>query len=96
MFSDFLEETMEVYRDDMLVKSLCTTNYIQHLRQAFDVFNSYQMKLNPEKCILRVSPKQFLRYLVTQKGIEAHLGQIKAILSIPHHITIKYIQRLIR
>lgn len=57
MFSNLLGETMEVYIDDMLVKSICAANHIRHLCQAFDVLNSYQMKLNLEECTFGVSSR---------------------------------------
>ena len=37
MFVDYLEETMEVYIDDMLVKSLLAEQHMDHLRQAFEL-----------------------------------------------------------
>lgn len=55
MFSKFLGEIMEVYIDNMLVKSFCAVDHVQYFRQAFDILNSYQMKLNLENCTFRVS-----------------------------------------
>ena len=37
MFADYLGDTMEVYIDDMLVKSLLTEQHLDLLRQAFEV-----------------------------------------------------------
>lgn len=65
MFSNFLRETIDIYIDDMLVKSLCVVDHVQHLRQAFNVLDSYQMKLNPKKCTFEVSSGEFFGYLVT-------------------------------
>ena len=42
---------MEVYIDDMLVKSLRENDHIEHLEECFKVLNMYQMKLNPTKCV---------------------------------------------
>ncbi|KAL5557494.1 hypothetical protein UlMin_039730 [Ulmus minor] len=55
MFSDYLGKTMEVYIDDMLVKSLSAEQHLDHLRQAFEVLRKYNMKLNPTKCSFGVS-----------------------------------------
>ena len=41
---------MEVYIDDMLVKSVKAVLHITHLAEAFQVLKSYNMKLNPAKC----------------------------------------------
>lgn len=84
MFSKYLGDMMEVYVDSMLVKSLHVAHSILHLKQAFEVLDSYQMKLNYKKCIFGVSFRQFFRYLVTQQGIETHPRKIRAILNIPH------------
>lgn len=43
---------MEVYVDDMLVKSSKAMNHVDNLREAFDVLCKYNMKLNPAKCSL--------------------------------------------
>ena len=47
MFAAYLGSTMEVYIDDMLVKSLYARDHTTHLKQAFEVLDQHQMKLNP-------------------------------------------------
>lgn len=60
---------MEVYIDDMLVKSVKLEDHVKHLKQTFDIIERYIMKLNPSKCIFGVSVSLFLGHIVTQKGI---------------------------
>lgn len=60
---------MEVYIDDMLVKSLEAEDHISHLQQAFSTLRKYNMKLNPAKCSFDVSFGKFLGYIVTHRGI---------------------------
>ena len=50
IFKDLIGKTMEVYVDDMLVKSLVKTDHITHLREAFEVLRYHKMMLNPAKC----------------------------------------------
>ena len=76
MFAAFLGSTMEVYIDDMLVKSFYARDHTTHLKQAFEVLDQHQMKLNPTKCTFEVGSGQFLGYLVTQLGIESNPQQI--------------------
>lgn len=76
MFAEHLRTTMEVYIDDMLVKSLQARQYLDHFSQAFAVMRKYNMKLNPAKCSFGVSSCKFVGYMVTQCGIEANPDQI--------------------
>ena len=70
-FRDQLGDTMEVYIDDMLVKSKRAEDHVSHLEQTFEVLQKYGIKLNPSKCSFGVSARKFLGYIVTQRGIEA-------------------------
>ena len=80
MLKDFIEKTMEVSVDDMLVKSRATTDHVQHLGQMFSILKRYQIKLNPLKCTFGVGSGKFLRYMVNQLGIEANPEKIKVLL----------------
>ena len=71
MFKDQLGDTMEVYIDDMVVKSKEAKNHVRDLKQAFEILDQYNMKLNPSKCHFGVGSGKFLGYMVTKRGIEA-------------------------
>ena len=94
MFQPLLSSTMEVYIDDMLVKSKQLPDHAAHLQQTFDLPREYGMKLNPLKCAFGVSAARFLGFMVTQRGIEANPTQIKAILQSPAPSSKKGIQQL--
>ena len=83
MFRPLLGKTMEVYIDDLLVKSKKCLDHATHLQEAFEVLRAYDMKLNPSKCAFGVSAGRFLGFMVTQRGIEAKPAQLKAILESP-------------
>ena len=70
---------MEVYIDDMLVKSVKAKLHITHLAEAFQVLKSYNMKLNQAKCAFGVSAGKFLGFIVNSRGIEA-TDKIKVVL----------------
>lgn len=72
---------MEVYMDDMLVKSKEAENHIDDLANMFTTLRVYEMKLNPNKCIFRASSGKLLGYEVTQCRIEANLDKIKALIN---------------
>ena len=94
MFQPLLGSTMEVYIDDMLVKSKQRPDHATHLQQAFNLLREYGMKLNPLKCAFGVSVGRFLGFMVTQRGIEANPTQLKAILHSPTPSSKKEIQQL--
>ena len=72
MLCSLLEITMEVYIDDMLVKSKQRPDHAVHLQQTFDLRRKYGMKLNPLKCTFGLNVDRFLCFMVTQRGIEAN------------------------
>ena len=59
MFQKQIRTFMEVYIDDMLVKSIKSELHITHLAKVFQVLKSYNMKLNPAKCAFGVSVGKF-------------------------------------
>ena len=85
---------MEVYIDDMLVKSTTAELHIAHLSEAFQILREYNMKLNLAKCAFRVSVGKFLGFIVNNRGIEENPYKIKAVLDMPPPSNIKEVQRL--
>ena len=72
MFSKQIDRNMEVYVDDMLVKSKEELAHLDDLRETFVTLKQYQMKLNPSKCVFGVASGKFLGFMVSQRGIEAN------------------------
>lgn len=72
VFQPLIGKTIEVYVDEMLVKSLKRKDHVVNFRDYFELLCQYQMKLNTEKCMFGVASEKFLGYLVTQHGIEAN------------------------
>ena len=59
IFCQLLGETMEVYIDDMSVKSKKRFDHTKHLQEAFELLRKYNMELNPLKCAFGVSSNNF-------------------------------------
>ena len=78
----------------MLVKSIIAELHITHLSEAFQILREYNMKLNPAKCAFGVSARKFLGFIVNNRGIEANLDKIKAVLDMPLPSCIKEVQHL--
>ena len=89
MFKKQIGASMEVYIDDMLVKSTTTGLHITHMTEAFQILREYNMKLNPAKCAFGVSVGKFLGFIVNNRGIEANPDKIKAVLDMPPPLNIK-------
>ena len=85
---------MEVYIDDMLVKSTTAELHIAHMSEAFQILREYNMKLNPSKYAFGVSTGKFLGFIVNNRGIEANPDKIKVVLDMPPSSSIKEVQRL--
>ena len=94
MFQKQIGAIMEVYIDDMLVKSTKSDLHITHLSEAFPILRNYNMKLNPAKCAFGVSAEKFLGFIVNHRGIEANPDKIKALLNMPSPSGIKEVQQL--
>ncbi|CAL2237942.1 unnamed protein product [Prunus armeniaca] len=94
IFAPLIGNTMEVYVDDMLVKSRTTDQHIPNLSAMFTILKQYKMRLNPTKCAFGVASGKFLGFMISQRGIEANPEKIKAILDMTIPRTIKDIQSL--
>ena len=68
---------MEVYINDMLVKSRKAELHLDDLRETFNTLRKYQMRLNPAKCVFGVSSGKFLGFMVSQRGIKAKPEKLK-------------------
>ena len=62
MFTHHIERNVQVYLDDMLVKSIREDNHLKDLQETFDILQSYNMKLNPSKCVFGVTVGKFLGF----------------------------------
>lgn len=54
MFEEQIDKSMEVYIDNLLVKSKESTQHLGDLRTAFEILRRYKMRLNPAKCAFEV------------------------------------------
>ena len=65
MFTHQLGRNVQVYFDDMLVKSVHENNHLNDLQDTFDTLRAYNMKLNPSKCVFGVTARKFLGFMVS-------------------------------
>ena len=79
MFTNQIGRNVQVYIDDMLVKSRREEDHLKDLKETFGTLQSYNMKLNLSKCALGVTAGKFLGFMVSQRGIEVNPDKIRAI-----------------
>ena len=83
MFEHQVRRNVQVYVDDMLVKTQREDDHLEDLRETFDTPRFYNMKLNPGKCVFGVTARKFLGFMVSRRGIEANSDKIRAIIEMP-------------
>ena len=79
MFESLLGKNIMIYIDDMVVKSKMVSEHLGDLRIIFEILRNYKLRLNASKCSFGVGSGKFLGYMVTHRGIEVNLDQIKVI-----------------
>ena len=95
MFNKQIGRNVDVYVDDMLVKSKREEDHLDNLKETFNTLKQYSMKLNSSKCTIGVSFGKFLGFMVSQRGIEANPKKVRAILDMSSLKMIKEVQSLI-
>ena len=82
LFEPQLGKSIEVYIDDMVVKSKVVSEHVGDLRNIFEILRKHKLRLNASKCSFGVGSSKFLGYMVTHHGIEVNPDQINAINSL--------------
>ena len=95
MFEPQLGRSIEVYVDDMVVKSKVVSEHVEDLTNIFGILREHKLRLNASKCSFEVGSRKFLGYMVTHRGIEVNPDQIKAINSLQPPRNPKEVQKLI-
>ena len=94
MFEPQLGKNVEVYIDDMVVKSKMVSEHLTDLVNIFEILRKHKLHLNASKCSFGVGSGKFLWYMVTHRGIEVNPDQIRAINSLQPSRNPKEVQKL--
>ena len=65
-----MHNEVEVFVDDMIVKSKERKGHIINLRKFFERINEYRLRLNPQKCTFGVTVGKLLGFLISDRGIK--------------------------
>ena len=79
IFHDLIGRLVEIYIDDVVVKSKSAGGHLEDLRQVLERTRRFRLKMNPKKCAFGVSAGQFLGFLVHERGIEIGLKSQEAV-----------------
>ena len=79
MFEPQLGKSIEIYINDMVVKSKVVSEHVGDLKVIFDILRKHKLHLNASKCSFGVAFGKFLGYMATHRGIEVSPNQIKVI-----------------
>ena len=91
LFGHMIGDTVEVYIDDMLIKSLREEDHATDLLQVFEILRGSCLHLNASKCTFGVSSGKFLGYIVSRRGIGANPDQIAAFVDLAEPRNIKQV-----
>jgi len=94
MFKDQIGKFIEVYIDDMVVKTKESEGHTTDLAEVFGILRQHKLHLNIEKCSFGVGSGKFLDYMITTQGIEVNLNQITAIRQLQPPNNPKEVQKL--
>lgn len=83
LLHDIIHKEVEVYVDEMIIKSREQEGHVPALRKLFERIPEYKMRLNPQKCVFGVTAGKLLGFMVSQRGIEVDPAKIKAIMEMP-------------
>jgi hypothetical protein len=79
IFHDLLGIVLEIYIDDVVVKSDSMNNQLADLRLALERICRYGLKINPLKCVFGVSADKFLGFIIHEHGIKIDPIKIESI-----------------
>ena len=82
MFESRFGKNIEIYIDDMVVKSKAVSEHVGDLEDIFEILRKHKLHLNASKCSFDVGSSKFLGYMVTHLKIEVNSDQVKAINSL--------------
>src|SRR3954469_21518392 len=90
-----LGRNLHVHVDDLVVKSVKRETLLADLKETFANMHTYQIKLNPEKCVFGVPANKLLGFLVSERGIECNPEKIAAIERMKQPRNLKDVQKFI-
>jgi hypothetical protein len=95
IFHDLIGKLVEIYIDDVMVKSASVEGHLENLRQVLERTRRFGLRMNPKKCAFGVSAGQFLGFLVYESGIKIGLKSQETVRTMVPPTTKRELQQLI-
>jgi hypothetical protein len=95
IFHELIGKIVEIYIDDVVIKSLNHESHLDDVRRTLECTRKHGLKMNPNKCAFGVSAREFLRFLVHERGIEVGKKSMKAIDEVVPPTNLKELQSLL-
>jgi hypothetical protein len=96
IFHDLLGVLMEVYIDEVVIKSVGFEEHMTDLKLSLERMKKYALRMNPLKCTFRVTLRWFLGFIVHEHGIQIDPKKIEYIGKIGEPVCKKDVQKLLR
>ena len=93
VFNEQIGKILEVYIDDMIIKTHEDKDPVADLHETFQQLHRYDLRLNPNKCTFGVEAGNFLGFMLTSRGIEVNPDKCSAVLNMQGPRTIKEVQQ---
>ena len=87
-------DIVEVYIDDIVVKSRKVDQLVSNLEAAFTHLREFRIRRNPEKCVFGIPKGKLLGFIVFERGIEANPEKITTIENLGPITNLKGVQKL--
>src|SRR3954466_2176540 len=92
---DQIGRNVQVYIDDIVIKTYNVGTLLGDLRETFAALNGYRIKLNPKKCVFGIPVGKLLGYIVSARGVAANPEKFQALARMQEPVNIKGVQELI-
>jgi hypothetical protein len=95
IFHDLLRVLMEVYIDNVVIKSVWFEEHMTDLKLSLERIKQYGLRMNPLKCAFEVTSGRFLGFIVHEHGIQIDPKKIESIGKIGEPVCKKDAQKLL-